>query len=141
MVEQDRGTPTGWPLGLGNLNLRLRVTESQQPVAAEAEPYSLHAHSSSFSSFLSSNLETESTASFFQDHSVSLGRLMGIKPQDRGYFPRTSSVEQHESTSERISFPDATGNRVEELSSRGICVPLLVSILMKMTRSRSNSSR
>ncbi|KAI8525555.1 hypothetical protein RHMOL_Rhmol13G0239400 [Rhododendron molle] len=143
MVEQDHGTPTGWPLGLGNLNLRLRVTESQQPAAAEAEaePYSLHAHSSSFSSFSSSNLETESTASFFQDHSVSLGRLMGIKPRDRGYFPSTiSSVEQHESTSARISFPDAPGNRVEELS-RGVCVPLLVSILMKMTRSRSNSSR
>lgn len=65
---------------------------------------------------------------------------MGIKPRDRGYFPSTTSVEQHESTSERISFPDAPGNRVEEFS-RGICVPLLVSILMKMTRSRSNSSR
>ncbi|KAF7120513.1 hypothetical protein RHSIM_Rhsim13G0180100 [Rhododendron simsii] len=81
---------------------------------------------------------TVSTASFFQDHSVSLGRLMGIKPRDRGYFPSTSSVEQRQSTSERISFPDAPGNQVEELS-RGICVPRLVSILMKMTRSRSNS--
>lgn len=141
LLSQDPGTSNGWPLGLGNLNLRLRVTERQQP--ATPEPYSSHAHSSSFSSFSSSNLETESTASFFQDHSVSLGRLMGIRPRERGvlYVPNTNCVDQNQSLSERMSFPDVPEkNRVEELS-RGICVPLLVTILTKMTRSKSHSNR
>ncbi|KAH7836518.1 hypothetical protein Vadar_002331 [Vaccinium darrowii] len=140
MVVQDPGTSNGWPLGLGNLNRRLRVTERQQP--ATPEPYSSDAHSSSFSSFSSSNLETESTASFFQDHSVSLGRLMGIRPRERGVLniPNTNCVDQNQSLSERMSSPDVPENRVEELS-RGICVPLLVTILTKMTRSKSHSNR
>ncbi|THG22193.1 hypothetical protein TEA_005530 [Camellia sinensis var. sinensis] len=77
--------PNGWPLGLGNLNMRLRVTESLHPAATE--PHPLHTPSSSCSSFSSSNLDTEidqSTASFFQDHSVSLGRLIGIRSRETG---------------------------------------------------------
>ncbi|XP_052108323.1 uncharacterized protein LOC110274129 isoform X2 [Arachis duranensis] len=73
----------GWPLGLGFLNIKLRVTEA--PAAAPVDPFSLkQIPSTSFSSFSSSNLDTESTASFFQDKSVSLGRLIGIRGGERG---------------------------------------------------------
>ncbi|CAL5412256.1 unnamed protein product [Camellia sinensis] len=140
MVLEDREMPNGWPLGLGNLNMRLQVTESLHP--AETEPHPLHAPSSSCSSFSSSNLDTESTASFFQDHSVSLGRLIGIRSRERGsvYFPNASRFEQHESLSERRSCLDVPGEHGEEMC-QGVCVPLLVTILVKMSRSRSNSRR
>ncbi|PSS24620.1 Protein FAM216B like [Actinidia chinensis var. chinensis] len=145
MLVEDHETTNGWPLGLGNLNIRLRVTENFEPAAATAERSSLHAPSSSFSSFLSSDLDTEikqSTASFFQDHSVSLGRLIGIRPRDRGvvYFPNTTSVEQHESILESRSCSDVPGAQQEEMS-QGICVPIFFSIIVKMTRSKSSSSR
>lgn len=48
--------PNGWPLGLEIMNMRFRVVES---FPAAVEPYSLHVPSASFSSFSSSNLETE----------------------------------------------------------------------------------
>ncbi|CAL5346077.1 hypothetical protein CsSME_00030440 [Camellia sinensis var. sinensis] len=140
MVLEDHEMPNGWPLGLGNLNIRLRVTESLHPAATE--PHPLHTPSSSCSSFSSSNLDTESTASFFQDHSVSLGRLIGIRSRERGsvYFPNASRFEQHESLSERRSCLDVPGEHGEEMC-QGVCVPLLVTILVKMSRSRSNSRR
>ncbi|CAL5409886.1 unnamed protein product [Camellia sinensis] len=140
MVLEDHEMPNGWPLGLGNLNMRLRVTESLHPAATE--PHPLHTPSSSCSSFSSSNLDTESTASFFQDHSVSLGRLIGIRSRERGsvYFPNASRFEQHESLSERRSCLDVPGEHGEEMC-QGVCVPLLVTILVKMSRSRSNSRR
>ncbi|XLR38682.1 hypothetical protein S83_023342, partial [Arachis hypogaea] len=48
----------GWPLGLGFLNIKLRVTEA--PAAAPVEPFSSkQIPSTSFSSFSSSNLDTE----------------------------------------------------------------------------------
>ncbi|KAL7174855.1 hypothetical protein ACSBR2_014600 [Camellia fascicularis] len=140
MVLEDHEMPNGWPLGLGNLNMRLRVTESLHPAATE--PHPLHTPSSSCSSFSSSNLDTESTASFFQDHSVSLGRLIGIRSRERGsvYFPNASRFEQRESLSQRRSCLDVPGEHGEEMC-QGICVPLLVTILVKMSRSRSNSRR
>ncbi|XP_057739483.1 uncharacterized protein LOC130956450 isoform X5 [Arachis stenosperma] len=48
----------GWPLGLGFFNMRLRVVDSL-PSAYSVAPYSLHIPSTSFSSFSSSNLDTE----------------------------------------------------------------------------------
>jgi len=55
--SQNDEMPIGWPLGLGFLNMRLRVGESF-PTASMA-PYQLHVPSTSFSSFSSSNLDTE----------------------------------------------------------------------------------
>ncbi|KAK7273505.1 hypothetical protein RIF29_14557 [Crotalaria pallida] len=49
--------PIGWPLGLGILNMRLRNVDSTP--TAPREPYSIHVRSTSFSSFSSSNLDTE----------------------------------------------------------------------------------
>ncbi|KAK9267490.1 hypothetical protein L1049_009917 [Liquidambar formosana] len=136
----DRGMPNGWPLGLEIMNMRLGVVESLQ--AAAAEPYSLHVPSTSFSTFSSSNLDTESTASFFQDHSVSLGRLIGIRPGDSGalYFPNTIRLEDHDRISVRSAHSDISrGHQVQ--MSQGICIPLLLNFLDKMSRSKSNSKR
>ena len=58
--SQNHEIPSGWPLGLGIMNMRLRVLQ-RFPASAAAEPYSLHVASTSFSSFSSSNLDTEVT--------------------------------------------------------------------------------
>lgn len=55
--SQNDDMPIGWPFGLGFLNMRLRVGESLP--AASMAPYQLHVPSTSFSSFSSSNLDTE----------------------------------------------------------------------------------
>ncbi|XP_062161659.1 uncharacterized protein LOC133868697 isoform X1 [Alnus glutinosa] len=57
MVTENHEIPSGWPLGLGIMNVRLRVLE-RLPASA-AHPHSLHVASTSFSSFSSSNLDTE----------------------------------------------------------------------------------
>ncbi|KAH9618746.1 hypothetical protein KSS87_014599 [Heliosperma pusillum] len=80
--DLNRETGMGWPLGLGSMYMRLRMVERRS---------SLYAQSTSFSSFSSSNLDTESTVSFFQDKSKSLGRLIGIRPRDRR--PETMYVQ------------------------------------------------
>lgn len=55
--SQNGEMPVGWPLGLSFLNVGFRVVESLP--AASVQPYSLHVPSTSFSSFSSSNLDTE----------------------------------------------------------------------------------
>lgn len=57
--SQNHEIPSGWPLGLGIMNVRLRVLE-RLPASA-THPHSLHVASTSFSSFSSSNLDTEVT--------------------------------------------------------------------------------
>ncbi|KAM7506049.1 hypothetical protein LguiB_004953 [Lonicera macranthoides] len=119
------------------MNTTLRATDGLQ--ATSIFPHTLHVPSSSFSSFSSSNLDTESTASFFQDNSVSLGRLIGIKPGDRGslYFPNTVCLQRHEDVSELQSL---SHEREMEMSS-GICVPQLLNIMVKRSRSKSCQTR
>ncbi|KAB5560631.1 hypothetical protein DKX38_005588 [Salix brachista] len=128
----------GWPLGL--MNTRFRVMETIQD--APAEPYSSRIRSSSFSSFSSSNLDTESTASFFQDSSVPLGRLIGIRPGNGGlYFPRRVHADEREKIAIgaiRTASSEVSGARRADIS-QGICIPLLVGTLEKMSRSRSKS--
>ncbi|XP_059670644.1 uncharacterized protein LOC132316141 isoform X2 [Cornus florida] len=58
MFTENHEMPIGWPLGLGNMNMRLGVVENSQASAAE-DSYSAHMPSTSFSSFSSSNLDTE----------------------------------------------------------------------------------
>ncbi|XP_010057368.2 uncharacterized protein LOC104445244 isoform X1 [Eucalyptus grandis] len=90
MDREDLEERIGWPLGLEIMNLRLRLFESLQ--SATIDPQSFRAPSTRLSSISSSGLDTEtdqSSASFFQDSSVSLGRLIGIRPGNSGrlYFP------------------------------------------------------
>ena len=56
---QNHEMSNGWPLGLQIMNMRLRLQERLHAAAPVVEPYSLHIPSSSFSSFSSSNLDTE----------------------------------------------------------------------------------
>ncbi|KAJ6707097.1 hypothetical protein OIU85_027448 [Salix viminalis] len=138
MAAEGNEASNGWPLGL--MNTRLRVMETIQ--AAPAEPYSSRIRSSSFSSFSSSNLDTESTASFFQDSSVPLGRLIGIRPGNGGlYFPRRVHADEREKIAigaTRTASSEVSGARRADIS-QGICIPLLVGTLEKMSRSRSRS--
>ncbi|KAL5151142.1 hypothetical protein HKD37_13G037615 [Glycine soja] len=125
MLAENDDMPIGWPFGLGFLNMmRLRVGESLP--AASMAPYQLHVPSTSFSSFSSSNLDTESTASFFQDNSVSLAQLIGIRPGDRGrlYFPNSLRFEERKKKLAKSSGSD--GSKVQGMDmSRVICIPLL----------------
>ncbi|XP_044496082.1 uncharacterized protein LOC123218636 [Mangifera indica] len=146
MATQEHEISKGWPFGLEIMKARLQVLESRQqqtaPAAAD-QPYSIQVRSISFSSFSSSNLDTESTASFFQDHSVSLGKLIGFKAGEGRrsfYFPNGFHFEEG---NQKISvrggtFSNMGMNTTEPHqhgvhTSAGICIPLL----HKMSRSRS----
>lgn len=59
MSSQNDEMVIGWPLGLSFLNIRLRVVE-----ASSMKPYQLHMPSTSFSSFSTSNLDTEVLCSY-----------------------------------------------------------------------------
>ncbi|XP_020975150.1 uncharacterized protein LOC107634678 isoform X1 [Arachis ipaensis] len=138
--------PNGWPLGLGFLNIKLRVTEA--PAAAPVEPFSsTQMPSTSFSSFSSSNLDTEqSTASFFQDKSVSLGRLIGIRGGERGrlYLPNTLRFEDttEKKTLGDASCSDSSNSKVQEVDvSGGICIPTLLDVLLRISTKTKRTSR
>ena len=162
MALQDNLMRNGWPLGLENMNTRLLQAADSSPQAAvvASEPSSLHVPSSSFSSFSSSNLDTEvlifvkidlsfiislwnhdinfsstcllqSTISFFADHSVTLGRLIGINPRSRQSLRFTNTM-QAETEQEPGSIVSANG---EKMMCRGICVPLLRNIMVMKCKS------
>ncbi|XP_018810367.1 uncharacterized protein LOC108983241 [Juglans regia] len=140
MIVEEHEIPNGWPLGLGTVN-RLRVVESLP--AAGVEPHSSHMQSASFSSLSSSNLDTESTASFFQDHSVTLGRLIGLRTGEKGGFYFQDSIggfEEQENICKRDAQSEVSrGQRVD--MSQGICIPLLLGALVKMSRSKSKARK
>ncbi|XVE51386.1 hypothetical protein DITRI_Ditri02bG0035900 [Diplodiscus trichospermus] len=142
-TENQYETSNGWPLGLQIMSMRLRLHERLQPAAPAVETYSLRIPSSGFSSFSSSNLDTESSASFFQDNSVSLGKLIGFRPRDRGsmYFQNTIHTDQE---SNRIHVKgtrkDVSRGRSADMS-QGICIPLILGALVKISRNRSKPKR
>ncbi|CAI8618263.1 unnamed protein product [Vicia faba] len=144
VVSQNDEIPIGWPFGLGILNMRLRVVESLPANNVSAEPYSLSLHipSTSFSSVTSSNLDTESTASFFKDNSVSLGHLIGIRAGERSrlYFPNTIRFEEKENKPlARDSCSNDTSKSQEVDMFCGICIPsLLDPLLIKISKSKKN---
>jgi len=87
--------------GIQNSSLRVRVAENLRV----AEPNILDAMaavSPSFSSYSSSDLDTESTGSFFFDKSITLGSLMGLKSDVglSGLSPRVVVHGQELSSSE-----------------------------------------
>ncbi|KAL7089021.1 hypothetical protein ACP275_13G163000 [Erythranthe tilingii] len=140
----------GWPLGLiGELIMN---SSSHQLVVVPPPPSppqpcnsGLHRRSSSFSSLSSSNIDTESTASFYPDQSVTLGRLIGIEPVSKGI----SYCKRHEpdlirssNNSLEIGFTKGhtDNNNNNNNNSQGICVPLLHSVIWKMGRTGSSST-
>ncbi|XP_031128976.1 uncharacterized protein LOC116030781 [Ipomoea triloba] len=132
VIPADSEVPSGWPLRLGNMNIRLRLLETSRATATAT--YS----SPSFSSLSSSNLDTESTASFFPDRSVSLGRLIGIRPGKPLQFPGKVQVEGNQSGIDyRRSHSE--GGKGGEGEGEGVCVPLLQNVMGKMSRSKSST--
>ncbi|XP_050229116.1 uncharacterized protein LOC126678257 isoform X2 [Mercurialis annua] len=137
-TTEENETSNGWPLGLEIMNMRLRVADPCQ--AAPVEPRSaLRLCSASFSSYSSSNLDTESTASFFQDNSVSLGRLIGIRPaKGDHYFARRVGLSERETKPVKVVNSEVSTRHRQEMSE-GICIPLLVGTMEKMSRSKSKT--
>ncbi|KAF5200976.1 hypothetical protein FRX31_009440 [Thalictrum thalictroides] len=123
----------GWPLGLENMNLRLRVVESLQVAPSEIyHPYRVR--STSFSSFTSSDLDTESTKSFFNDGSVSLGRIIRIRPGDGDLYFTANSFHHRErrQVNGRSAPSDSFRSHHEVTVSRGsVCIPLLQCFFVK----------
>ncbi|XXG90085.1 hypothetical protein AAC387_Pa12g1929 [Persea americana] len=137
MVAELNEIPCGWPLGLENMNMRLQVMETLQATSMEQNSY--YVHSSSSSPISSSDFDTESTRSFFPGHSITLGRLIGIKPGDRAlHLPNSNLNKEHDQNSMvRVSSHASSRSRVEV--SQGICMPLLLNVLVKISPSRGNS--
>ncbi|KAF6155891.1 hypothetical protein GIB67_039222 [Kingdonia uniflora] len=106
----------GWPLGLGNMNVRLGMVEISG--INVFEPSSLRVYSTSFTSFTSSDLDSESTKSFFCDNNISLGQIINITPGDEGdlYFTDRTSL----------------GELREVRSFQGICIPLIQRVLIRI---------
>ncbi|KAL9234036.1 hypothetical protein vseg_008956 [Gypsophila vaccaria] len=118
----------GWPLGLGSMYMRLRMAERFPVTTAPLRRSFLHSPSTSFSSFSSSNLDTESTVSFFQDKSKTLGRLIGLRPHNR-----RSETQVLNSTDYRLLAPpgqrlerNLSENNEEDIGTMcyGICIPI-----------------
>ncbi|KAL6979200.1 hypothetical protein U1Q18_020865 [Sarracenia purpurea var. burkii] len=72
MAQQEEG----WPLGLQPLNLRVGLARNRGFFGSASFNTLLSGSASSTDS--SSDLDTESTGSFFHDKSISLGSLMGV---------------------------------------------------------------
>lgn len=72
----------------------------------------------------------QSTASFFQDNSVSLGRLIGFKDVNGGRL----YIAKGETIGRCACASDVSKGHSSDLS-HGICIPLM----MKMSRTRSRS--
>lgn len=84
----------------------------------------------------------QSTMSFFQDQSVSLGRLIGIRPVNRGKsdFRNRVHLEKNENVSTRRSESEDYKFQEGDMSQK-LCVPLLHNVLEKMSRNKSNSPK
>ena len=82
----------------------------------------------------------QSTASFFQDNSVSLAQLIGIRPGDRGrlYFQNSLRFEEREKKSVKGTCSDASKDQGVDMS-RGICIPILLDTLQRISKSKKSS--
>ncbi|MED6122502.1 hypothetical protein PIB30_040410 [Stylosanthes scabra] len=120
----------GWPLGLGFLNMRLRIVESLP--SASVAPYSLLLPSTSFSSFSSSNLDTESSASFFQDKSVSLAQLIGTRQGERGGLYLSNSMKFEEEEKKLANEFASEEQGVEDVCG-GICIPIVLHTIQRIS--------
>ncbi|XP_039070671.1 uncharacterized protein LOC120217670 [Hibiscus syriacus] len=124
MAAQNHETSNGWPLGLQIMSTKIRLQSS-------------NLSSTSFSSVSSSNLDTESPASFFQDNSVSLGKLIGFRQRERGttvtYFQNTIRAEQRDWQPPAVSS-DCEAVSGGDLCRLGICIPVMVGSFVKYSR-------
>ncbi|XVF76628.1 hypothetical protein PTKIN_Ptkin13bG0281500 [Pterospermum kingtungense] len=68
----------GWPLGLQPLNARIGLVRRNHDISGSVSFTTLLTASPSSSTISSSDLDTQSTGSFFPDKSITLGSLIGI---------------------------------------------------------------
>ncbi|XP_051136106.1 uncharacterized protein LOC127254839 [Andrographis paniculata] len=124
-ANNDDMMANGWPLGLRSMISRFRTAA----VAAQQPQQFRSLRSRSFSSFSSSNLDTESTASFFPDQSVSLGKLIGIRPLKKKVS--LCCDEEHRKVSDDK----------DQDFRQGLCAPLLHHVIGKKGSSGGDSKR
>ncbi|KAI9196782.1 hypothetical protein LWI28_026954 [Acer negundo] len=74
MAQQEEG----WPLGLQPLNLRVGLVGNHGDFSGSVSFNTLITGSPTSSTDSSSDLDTESTGSFFHDRSITLGSLIGV---------------------------------------------------------------
>ncbi|KAK2643099.1 hypothetical protein Ddye_024862 [Dipteronia dyeriana] len=74
MAQQEEG----WPLGLQPLNLRVGLAGNHGDFSGSVSFNTLITGSPTSSTDSSSDLDTESTGSFFHDRSITLGSLIGV---------------------------------------------------------------
>ncbi|XP_057764444.1 uncharacterized protein LOC130985474 [Salvia miltiorrhiza] len=120
----------GWPLGLGNINSRITAPGASEPVAPPPQPRLRQRQISSFSSLSSSDLDTESTASFFPDQSVQLGRLIGMRPIGGNKMQR----EKEGNVGGEGCHRGGHSPRCGALDSQGFCTPLLHHVIARIFR-------
>ncbi|KAJ8452565.1 hypothetical protein Cgig2_004901 [Carnegiea gigantea] len=68
----------GWPLGLQPLNVRIGLGRARDYLGSMSFNTSMLTGSPTSSADSSSDLDTESTGSFFHDRSITLGSLLGV---------------------------------------------------------------
>ncbi|XP_061354186.1 uncharacterized protein At3g17950-like [Gastrolobium bilobum] len=68
----------GWPLGLQPLNARIGMARKRKNSGSMSFNTLLSGSPSSSTDSSSSNLDTQSTESFFQDNSITFGSLIGV---------------------------------------------------------------
>ncbi|XP_057488360.1 uncharacterized protein At3g17950-like [Actinidia eriantha] len=95
MAQQEEG----WPLGLQPLNVRVGLVRNRD-FFGSASFHTLLSGSPTSSTDSSSDLDTESTGSFFHDKSITLGSLMGV-----------SSIVHLSRRSTRARRPETSGNK------------------------------
>ncbi|KAB2606879.1 hypothetical protein D8674_006596 [Pyrus ussuriensis x Pyrus communis] len=76
MAQQQQ--QEGWPLGLQPLHVRVGLAASNHEFSGSVSFNTLLTGSPTSSTDSSSDLDTESTGSFFHDRSITLGSLIGI---------------------------------------------------------------
>ncbi|XP_038986132.1 uncharacterized protein LOC120111923 [Phoenix dactylifera] len=134
MAAEVNNIPGGWPLGLERLTVRLRAMETSRAVATM--PDSLCMRSDSFSSYSSSELDTESTISFFPDRSITLGSLIGIKPGDGNLRFARSILPAEMGSDPTVDLTPGSMEQHQTIISCCVCVPLVSTILAGRTTSR-----
>ncbi|PPR82891.1 hypothetical protein GOBAR_AA37823 [Gossypium barbadense] len=84
----------------------------------------------------------DSSASFFQDNSVSLGKLIGFRQHERGSKHFRKAINGGESIRMPIEATCRDVSRRGQQSadmSQGICIPLILAALVKINKSKSKS--
>ncbi|CAA2973201.1 Hypothetical predicted protein [Olea europaea subsp. europaea] len=116
----------GWPLGLEPLNVRVGVLRNGD-INGSLSFNTLLTGSPTSSAFSSSDLDTESTGSFFHDRSITLGSLIGL-----------SSILELSRRSTRGQLPEPTRNK-KSYKSKICCFSLCSNTTDAVSTNKNNA--